>query len=412
MTTLLNNTSLIRQLIYALENCLAAGLSVQTALVFWPIGNYSTLVYLLFYFPILTIVFLNKNKIIFFLLKADRVLVAAICVLLAWVVLSSYWSTNTDAFLENLKQSLLISLYILGVGYLAFFREKLLHISLISLFTLSSLIIVVSLLESSTVIFSGSPKYRLSHIGYLDWKEFHNPVVLGIYFGGIFSASIAHFLSSLKSHKNALIPSFILITAILILCFTYLTKTRTALAGITFAIIFVFAQNQRYKLVYLVCFGLFSIAALGFYFDIVPIKNLVMRGGLGSWRPQIWLESLNQAVNNYFWFGAGMGSDTIFHVTRGEVTTQQNHSHNFYLQILTWCGLVGLSLYLLILLRTLQIGTKFSTSVTQQLALSCLAYFLCVQFFDVHNIFSGPSYYWPFIWLPIGIILGLSIKQK
>ncbi|MGI1677504.1 MAG: O-antigen ligase family protein [Cellvibrionaceae bacterium] len=250
----------------------------------------------------------------------------------------------------------------------------------------------------------------MTTIGLLDWKYNYNPVVIGIYFGLISTMCLATLVKRpLTFNRPYWIWLFISIAMLAILGVTFLSRTRTALVGISFFIaVMLLIEKKYYTTFFLIAIGSICIVA-GLIFDIAQIKSYVLRGGFGSWRPEIWQVSFNQSLD-HFWIGSGMGSDTIYTVPREELVSTQNHSHNFYLQMFAWSGFTGLFLYVALILRSLVLGFKAKQLQLGYLALSCLTYFLAVQIFDVHNIFTASSYYWPCIWLHIGILLGLSDK--
>ncbi len=390
---------------------ISLGLGAQIGLVFWPIGNYATVIYLCFYLPLLILIASQIRLFANIIKNVDRTLFLALLALLSWVSISSLYGSpaqeNTNLLIETLKHCILIFLYILAIAYLSIYSPKNL------IFAIFLALFLAAILASSTLIDQflvndASIKLRLYLLGFGTRINVYNPVITGIYFGCLTITSIS-FMTTDK-HSNRLQAGVFFAFALTLFVITYLTGTRTALAGLTaaFIIYFVFIRKKMVLGVFLF-FAVISLLSLGFVFNIKEIENLILRGGLGSWRPQIWDVSINEALE-HLWLGLGMGSETKLEVTRDNITTIQNHSHNFYLQLLNWCGLTGLFIYISMLFRATQLSYFHTPTHLASLSFLTLSYFIVVQFFDVHNIFTSPSYYWPCIWLPTGIILGLSYK--
>lgn len=387
------------------------GLAAQIGLVFWPIGNYATIVYLCFYLPVLILIASQLRLIINIIKRVDRKLLFALLALLSWVSISSFYGTTTQENInlpkETLKHCLLIFLYILAVAYLSIYAPKTILFS-IYLALLFAAILATATLIDRFIINETSISSRLDRLGLGTRTDKYNQVNIGIYFGCL--TIISTTCISIYKNSNRLLMSLFITITLALFTITYLTGTRTALIGLIAALVFylVFIRKKTALGIFL-CLSVVSALSLSFIFNIQEVETFVLRGGLGSLRPQIWSESIKEALN-HLWWGLGMGSETKLEVARDSITSIQNHSHNFYLQLLNWCGLTGLFIYISMLFKAAQLNYLYAPSHLASLSFLALSYFAIVQIFDVHNIFTSPSYYWPCIWLPIGIILGLSYK--
>ncbi|MGH1472163.1 MAG: O-antigen ligase family protein [Cellvibrionaceae bacterium] len=400
-----------------LNNILGFGLAAQIGLVFWPIGNYATIVYLTFYLPILIIAITQRVQIISLIKNVDRRLFLSLLALLFWVSISTLYARQTTDHIsllrESLKHNFLIFLYVFGIAYLTALSKRTLIFAIYIAIFFAGLLAIITIIDRF-VINDLPIKARMMHLGIYNFKKMYNPVVIGIYFGGISIITAGVF--KFNKTQNKLTIGFLVVHLVLLLLMAYMSGTRTALVGLIAACIFYAGFIRKHFLAALFFCALTPILiSLAFLFDIKVIESFVLRGGLGSWRPQIWDASFTEALKHP-WIGIGFGSETNLEVIRENVTSIQTHSHNFYLQLLTWCGILGLATYLACLFAAFKLPSpKKDNQITAHLysfSFVMLCYFLVVQIFDVHNIFTSPSYYWPCIWLPFGILLGLSYENK
>jgi putative inorganic carbon (hco3(-)) transporter len=386
---------------------LALGLIVQASFVLLPIGNYSTLVYWLFYVPLLLLLIWQYNILVSIIKWADRPLVIVFLALLLWVAVTSLWSDaeggQTNTLLKSTRHNLLILFYVTGVTFLAYQFPRTLKTALFVSTAIVALAALISIIDQ--YLLSSTPvSTRLSQIGLGDWKDSSNQVVLGIYFGVYAVISWALLIESGSQSNSG--------KTVLALCTTaclgvvVLSGTRTALVAIFFT--GVFSLLLQRKLGTVTTIGAIGTVVLthGILDESAYLHSYLARDGF-SWRPEIWLASL-RASFDHFLVGTGMWHDSQLQVTRDGVSMPHPHSHNFYLQLLNWAGITGLSLYAGLLIRALILGYKNRGQPLAMAAFLSILYFVLAQVFDVYNVFTKPSYYWPCLWLPIGIILGLS----
>ncbi len=388
---------------------LACGLSIQVGMVFWPIGNYATLVYLMFFLPLICLLVIDRESLTNAIVKSDRLALLSLVALLFWIQTASLRpNAELDTgklFWQTLKYNILILLYVTGIAYLAKQWPKVFFVSLLFSFILIAILASLSIYHIYFIIDHAS-NFRISIFGLGDFAVSANPATAGIYFGSI-STIVVALLFNRPPRSSASISILLLIISLPCLAITFLTGTRSAMVGFLAAAILCLLFDQKSKFGMVLCTIVFGLLIYGLIAKSTYFNNLLMRDGFGGWRPEIWKASIQLSLEN-FWFGAGMWRDTSVLVTRDGVSQIMPHSHNHYLQLLIWTGVTGLTLYICLLSSAIR---KYKTNKNDPLigmASISLVYFIIVQFFDVFSIFTKPSYYWPCIWLPIGIIIGRS----
>ncbi len=390
---------------------MATGLTIQLGGIVWLYENYATMVYLLFFIPTLYALFRWHNSFQELLRQNDKPLLFSLIGLLFWVNISSLWSgpENLDIgrFLFVVKVNLLILIYISGVALLAKRYPEVIRLSvftaLLTTAIISCIVVVNNYLISGKEIDS---IVRIEQVGIGNWTDDLNPVVGGIYFGAF--TLIACFLF-IDNKFNNIMKALIFICGILCLTYMLLTWTRSSLVGLGFVLFAVCLWKGKRQ--YCLLFAAFTFTVTIILLLSIPttIKDYFLRGGFGSWRPQFWQAVLDKSLENLY-FGTGINEElhlTAKRVVNGMLETKAvPHAHNFYLQLLYWCGLPGLALYLTMLARLFSVAYRAKADQYVTLAVAILSYFLIVQFFDVYSVFTRPHYYWPCIWFPVGILVG------
>ncbi|WP_460234004.1 O-antigen ligase family protein [Aurantivibrio plasticivorans] len=205
-----------------------------------------------------------------------------------------------------------------------------------------------------------------------------------------------------------IITASCVLAALTFVATTTLTGTRTAILGLVIASCFAqWASGRHLSLTLIVAIG-FWVLAVALFDETNVLNKLLNRGGFGSLRPQIWHESLTKSVDSWF-AGAGMWSDSTINISKADGSlSKQPHAHSAYLQLFHWTGAIGILSYASIYARSsfLCFGSRHTILGGTSLLLLC--YFASVQMFDVYSVISKPNQYWVCVWLPIGIILGIT----
>ncbi len=394
-----------------LSYVMAVGLMIQMSGVVWLFDNYATMVYLLFFIPALYAFFRWRRDLKMLLIRVDKHLLIVLVALLVWVSMSALWldpaRIDVHEWKFAFKVSSLILIYVLGVALLTSRAPECVYKALVGALVVMAIVGALSVIQDYIIIGKEvNSSIRIDRVGINHWSSALNPVVGGIYFGAFSLIAGLLFIDEAAERR---IKAVIFICGFCTLSYMLLTFTRTSLVGlgtVTAALCFWKGQTRHHIV-------LGSIACVGLLVLMVAVPHQLQeyfyRGGIGSWRPQAWQAILHESMKNLY-LGVGVNQELQLTVQR-TLNGQREmhllpHAHNFYLQMLYWCGLVGLGLYLLLLVKLLVVGLRNRTDHYSLIALSVLVYFAIVQVFDVYSIFTRPSYYWPCIWLPTGILIG------
>lgn len=413
-TTNLQRRNAFDNLINFLVVIISFGLIIQSSLVLWPLGNYSTLVYLVFYLPLAALILHRPAYTLSFVKLSNPNLFALVVALLAWVLLTSIWANNDQGFeplfRKTLKTVLLILFFIFGVAILARNSASIFQRALLIICLASSSMMILTIINQITQGNYFSPYYRLEALGIDGWTSTVNPVVAGIYSGWLTGLASLLLLDSFQQNKSLYLKVAVFVSLVSFVTIMLLARSRTAFLAIAVFYFTYLIINKNFKVLIGLGLFFFVILAAGIASENPIVTSTINRGGLAGFRPEIWKAAWLNSQEN-LWFGAGVWSDTTVRISRSTEIITQMHSHNFYLQLLNWTGLFGLALYLGLLYQSIKLAFWEKGSFLGQFSLLTLVYFVVVQFFDVYNIFTKPSYYWPCIWLPIGIIIGLSVLK-
>ncbi|MCW8194218.1 O-antigen ligase family protein [Proteobacteria bacterium 005FR1] len=391
---------------------MALGLAFQASFPFAPVDNYTNFVYWLLYLPIL-LAFSMRRSLFVAVLRVNLRMWLSVAALLTWVAITALWSDSggesESAFVQAVENCLMILLYLLGVAVLAYQAPGSLLRAVLAACCAVALLAVLSTLNH-LIVSEASIFERLTKAGIGNWTEEFNPVVLGIYFGAF---SLISLVVAFRGFKGGL-ERFVL-SACAIVCFvaTVLTGTRTALLAL-FAVtsVYLLGRQHRWTAVSVATIACGVVAYIAMDPSSV-MHDYVARNGLSTLglRPQAWLASLQLALDRP-WFGLGLWSEFSFTISQPPYTYPVAHSHNFYLQLLVWTGVIGLLLYLNFLAQAVVLARRLSSDPVAGLSFWTLAYFAVVQLFDVYNVFTRPDYYWVCLWLPIGAVLGVAARGR
>ncbi len=310
---------------------------------------------------------------------------------------------NFELLIKFIKINALIFFYVIGIAYLTNYFPSLLIACLISSLLIIQSIAVISIMDQY-LIQSLPITHRIRIFGFHDWVTDFNSLTAGIYFG-LFTLISALLLTDRKLRSNFIICVALSTSFCVCLTTTYLTGTRTALVALASALLFSLLIQHKLKSALVIGIAFTLLVLYGVFGESEYLNNLITRGGIGSLRPQIWSAAINSGFDNIV-FGAGMGAESELQVTYQGTILTIPHSHNHYLQLLIWTGAVGLILYILMITRAISLSLSSRSTTLSMITCVGLVYFLVVQFFDVFTVFTMPSYYWPCLWLLLGIGLG------
>ena len=215
--------------------------------------------------------------------------------------------------------------------------------------------------------------------------RFDSPIYMSIILV-VFGISILYGLLS-EGKKR---PAFLLLLLIIFLLYFY--NSRTALVALCCGVpAVVMALNIQSKIKTLLYMSLILLAyVLVSYF----YGNLLNRGE--SYRVDIWLSSLQKAVDCGLLFGCGIAVDSQISIESGRVF---QHPHNIYIMHLINTGIFGLiSLFLLLVYVCIK-GIKSNSLMVFGFMAGLIAFI-----FDGKDLITNPDDIWLIFWLPLTLV--------
>jgi O-antigen ligase len=127
-----------------------------------------------------------------------------------------------------------------------------------------------------------------------------------------------------------------------------------------------------------------------------------------SYRPQIWLTTIQNTLGTNLLFGNGI-------VTNSELMIDGydfQHPHSIYISTFFYGGLAGLVLLLLLIATSFWEVLKVRLSPLAILAASSLSYAVTVFLFDGDRLLTKVDFVWIAFWLPISLCLISTLKNS
>ncbi len=186
--------------------------------------------------------------------------------------------------------------------------------------------------------------------------------------------------------------------ALVLLALILFTQSRTALAGVSAALLVLLGYRALWVVV----------AGLGVSFALLSVnpQNWWYRVETLSFRPGIWKQMLTE-MDGHWLFGRGYlvspRIDAYGHTF--------DHAHNGYLASLRDGGLVGLLLLLSVLGISVLWAIRLYRNSGQRLYLALLLYGMTVILMDFDRLLVHPKELWLFFWLPIALIMAGYSRQ-
>lgn len=196
----------------------------------------------------------------------------------------------------------------------------------------------------------------------------------------------------------------------IITCAIYLSDSRNAwvsvlIGWLVYLIALVVRDRQQFVATMMTAFVIGGVSFCVCLNDEVLRDWMLPRGD--SFRLLIWNSTLERLFAGSWLFGLGILTPDGASLG-GSIFT---HPHNMYLAVFYQGGAVGLLLYLVLLLRSVQILLKNFTSSDAKLALGILALALAAHLLDGHNLIDKVGDTWFLIWLPVAIALAHEWHQ-
>ncbi|MDT4852157.1 hypothetical protein FQZ97_863780 [compost metagenome] len=184
---------------------------------------------------------------------------------------------------------------------------------------------------------------------------------------------------------------------------TLATGSRTPLMAILISVgwLLLLARGRRGVLV------VFLLGLLGIGLAAFLPESFLQRGW--SSRPELWESALSQ-VGGHLWLGHGYGSE--FHFTVPGIRYAWSDPHNVELAVLLELGLIGLGLWVLMYGLAIARCLKLRNLPAFKLASSLLIFGLAAGMTEGSNFLSRPNESWFLTWLPLSLVIGLSLRQR
>jgi len=211
--------------------------------------------------------------------------------------------------------------------------------------------------------------------------------------------------------SSLLVSALFFLMALVMSVAVFLSDSRNAWLSVPvglLAFLLAYFVRERGRIQGVLATGLTLGAAL-----IVIILNdehltgiLLPRGD--SFRLGIWTEFLRQIAASPIF---GLGITTNDDVLMGEHMIQ--HPHSMYLSVLFQGGLIGLTLYLIVLFKVVkELLAHIHTEADAQLGLGILMLAMVAYIIDGHELIDKVGSTWFLLWLPVAIAIGLQWRRS
>ncbi|WP_271409503.1 O-antigen ligase family protein [Pseudomonas sp. Q1-7] len=368
---------------------LPVGYLVLLTGLFWVLerSHYSKSFYALIVLPAL-IAALMRPAILGQILRNP--VVQAFLLFSAWLLLSLAWTASTDNPGSLAKRPLYVFMLFVGCSVIALQEERLLLVVLRMAGLIAAVAAVVNLAQ-----FALQPPTdgRLAGTGGL-----MNPLLTSHLLGFF----CTYWLAAWATHQER-VTWLPLLALVPLIAATLATGSRTPLMAILVSAVWLalLAKGRR-SLTIVALLGLAGVALA----TLLP--DAILQRGL-SLRPQIWQAALSQ-VSDHLWLGRGYGSEFQFLVPGVDMIWSD--PHNVELAVLLELGLVGLALWLLMYGLALGQCLRSGNHPAMKLASCLLIYGLAAGLTEGSNFLSRPNENWFLTWLPLSVVVALSILQR
>jgi hypothetical protein len=314
----------------------------------------------------------------------------AVC--LIYLATSVFWSDSEESISRHFGYALLIISFCasipISIAYFPSFLSR-----MISLIVLAAFIngIYSIYLHFSLPEYQPLPEQRMYAMGRLS-----NPVIGALSYG--FAMTLAIYMLLTESRRSAKIgylgAILIFITAVI------LTGSRgvylALIASTSMAIFIRYPSNRKLQVLGVITTVLiFSTIAALFLGPELLFKRAL------SFRPEIWSEFVTRTIYSNVWIGLGMSANSEFLMP--ELLIQ--HPHSAFVATFYYGGIVGLSLYLGLVLKSISALNEPDSTNVHLLAAMLLAFGLTATALDGNEILTKVNYLWFLIWFPIGLTL-------
>ena len=323
-----------------------------------------------------------------------------VVVLLAYIPLSSLWSTPWDAreAFSQVMRALLVFTFVVCIAesvQVDWFVQR-----------FAQVIAVCGTLAATAAIgvfFTESPDDgRLNGLGQLDTHVMAAMVyalaaVCGLTWLGSDDRSLGRWIAG--------VCVAVLVVAVV------LAGSRNAAVCMAFGLGCVLIANRvSTARGFMLIAGSFAVALLAVLlaaFWLVPGAGDVILPRGTSFRPAIWLDYAARIRADGIWFGLGVLTPDLIQVGGYDVL----HPHNLYLTVVYQAGLLGLALLVTVVAATAHALIGNYREPEAKLGLAIWAMALPGYLLDGHELVDKVGWTWLLFWLPVGIALGIRARQ-
>lgn len=236
------------------------------------------------------------------------------------------------------------------------------------------------------------PVSRLEPTGRID-----NAILAGCAYGAFTLLALYYAVVSRALSLRVLYGVAFLVLASAIL----LTHSRTAMLGLLAALVAMpFCFGRRVALAIFALLAVIMVGALAAFPEVFDRFSMDLH-----WRPLIWKKALVH-IADAPWLGHGYLSDTTV-VVEGR---KFQHTHSSYLGFLRDGGIVGLTIFLVMLAGFARQVIRNGCSRAKYIV-PLLVFAFVVIAPDVDRLITRPKELWLFFWLPLGLFVGVSQSQ-
>jgi O-antigen ligase len=328
----------------------------------------------------------------------DRLLLLIIAYL-SWMLLSSLWSEHfsLEIFLKTLRLAAYIIVFILISAYAYIYKSEISERMILLLGIAAALAAIISVpLWYSNQPF---PASRMVGMGTLD-----NPNPSSFVYG-FFAVICCHLALS----NNRLLLRLVLAVSTLILTiFVYLTQSNTGILATVLSLALLLLLLQGGRLLYLAGGVSVAIGALLFLLASLGILEQPMDPGFGQ-RITVWKKVIGQ-IEQAPLIGHGYQKEVLLNAQGAPDLA--NYAHSAILASFRDGGLVGATLYLLILLTALLTAVSTYKRNKNSAYLAYLLFGFICMLADTDQLITRPRELWIIFWWPLAMIIACRTIQQ
>ena len=323
-----------------------------------------------------------------------------VVLLLAYIPLSSLWSTTWDAreAFSQVMRALLVFTFVVCVAesiQVDWFLRRLTQVMAVFGTLAAAAAVAVFFIESPD-------DGRLNGLGQLDT---HVMAAL------VYAVAAVCGLAWLVSESRPVGRWIAGVCAAILVVAVVLAGSRNAMVCIAFGLgCLIIANRVATARGFILAAGSLVagllLALLAAYWLVPGADDVILPRG-DSFRPAIWLDYVARIRADGMWFGVGVLTPDVIQVGGYDVL----HPHNLYLAVTYQSGLLGLGLMVTVVTATLHTLFKHYNEPEAKLALAVCAMALPGYLLDGHELVDKVGWTWLLFWLPVGIALGIRARR-